>query len=219
MRKRDKLKNIEQVNLMVEQSYLKTKGFSKDNLINEAPSLAALGLESLFGKKNEPNTENKSSPNEKFGAYFFVPNTDNLGSFEGVTKNGNPSWELSMSPKIDGQPLLGPYYKKNILEFINSGKITNQSYIRKSFVPSGTVNYTNDSLNEWGFPEDFPEFKSAISMSKYNSYQQDVDKKTMLNDFITRFNDLNKIRQKEYKRSEKEAKKRSKKENWPFGQP
>ena len=35
MRRRDKLKNIEQANLMLEQSYLKSKGFLKKTSINE----------------------------------------------------------------------------------------------------------------------------------------------------------------------------------------
>lgn len=67
MRKRDKLKNYEQANLMLEQSYLKYKGLIKEeqfvnevetNLLNEADSSLMGGIVKniyLYLKKMEPN--------------------------------------------------------------------------------------------------------------------------------------------------------------------
>jgi len=71
MRKRDKLKNIEQANLMIEQSYLKSKGVLneteiieegwKEWLIGGILTLSALGG---FYKLNEKSVENEKVKTE-----------------------------------------------------------------------------------------------------------------------------------------------------------
>jgi hypothetical protein len=123
MRKKDKLKNYEQANLMLEQSYLKSKGLINEELLNEVEDLelkkTAKELFSVAKKYNlkpeykttKVNFDSKQSDiNGGYGATIVVDNgiltigIYDRGVLQSIRRGGFPGVESKEVSDTDNDP-------------------------------------------------------------------------------------------------------------------
>lgn len=118
MRKRDKLKNYKQANLMLEQSYLKSKDLLTEvedlELKNTAKKLFSaakkFGLKPEYSTKTVNFNSKQSDINAGYGAKIVVADgvitigVYNIGVLQSIRRGGFPGVEAKEVSETDGNP-------------------------------------------------------------------------------------------------------------------